>query len=57
MRLCVQALRGSARDGTTHVRNPRELPNVSTMWEIHSLEVDTVTSLLYNVDAVFIKEH
>ena len=46
----VKSAREGAGDGTKRVRTPRVLTNVATMGEIHSVDVDTLTPYLSDVD-------
>ena len=46
----------SAGNGTERVRTPRVLTKVSTLGEIYMMEVDTVTSLLDDVDFILLTD-
>ena len=46
----AESTRRSPGDGTKRVRTQRVLTNVATLGEIHSVDVDTVTPCLSNVD-------
>ena len=46
----AESARESAGDGTKRVRSPRVLTNVATLGETHSVDVDTVTPCLSDVD-------
>ena len=46
----AESARGSAGNGTRRVRTPRVLTNVSTLGEIHSVDVETVTPCLNDAD-------
>ena len=50
----AESARGGAGDGTRRVRTPRVSTNVSTLGEIHSVDVDTVTPCLSDVDITFL---
>ena len=46
----AESARESAGNGTKRIQTPRVLTNVSTLGEIHSVDVDTVTPCLSDVD-------
>ena len=46
----------SAGDSTKRVRTPRVLTNVSTLGEIHLMEVDAVKSFLDDVDSILLTD-
>ena len=46
----------SAGDGTKRVRTPRVLTNVSTLGEIHLMEVNAVKSFLDDVDSILLTD-
>ena len=52
----AESARGSAGDGTKRIRTQRVLINVATLGEIHSVDVDTVTPCLSDVDNSLLTE-